>query len=116
MIEIAHSIPGRLRLVVRDRRSAPALLAAARDLNGVTATTLNSVTGSLVILYDGQAISAGDLYEALRRSVAVPTPTPTPVIADAAQAAESKLVAMAVDACLRYVFERSAAMLLGAVI
>jgi hypothetical protein len=114
MIEIAHSIPGRLRLVVRDRRSAPALLAAARDLTGVTATTLNSVTGSLVILYDGQAISAGDLYEALRRSVAVPTPTP--VIADADQAVEAKLIAMAVDACLRYVFERSAAMLLGAVI
>jgi hypothetical protein len=114
MIALAHSIRGRLRVVIKDKHLAAELCTAARDLAGVAKATLNPVTGSLVILYDGQAISAGELYEALRCSVAVPTPTP--VIADAGQAAESKLVAMAVDACLRYVFERSAAMLLGAVI
>ena len=54
---LAHDVPGRLRLIVPgikgNRYGAAALQNQASALNNVTQATANSLTGSLIIHYDG---------------------------------------------------------------
>jgi hypothetical protein len=69
--EIVHHVPGRLRLRSASlHRNAPASVAARRRLrhiDGVTAVTANSCTGSLLIEYDRTRLSLDDLRRLLGR-------------------------------------------------
>jgi hypothetical protein len=117
MIEIAHSIPGRLRIVVKQRHAAAEIAAAARQFAGVTEAMLNPVTGSLVLIYDPAARTATELWTDLLAcaGTAMPAGSALPTTRDSA-AWFDPIVASAVDACLRYVVKRSTARLLAAVI
>ncbi|HEX9461097.1 MAG TPA: hypothetical protein VGB82_00735 [Alphaproteobacteria bacterium] len=116
MIEIAHSIRGRLRIIVRDPQRAVEIRAAALAMSAVTAAALNPVTGSLVITYEPAALSADELWSDLQRCVASLSPTLPERGGPGGTPWVEPLVAAAVNACVRYVVERSAALLLAAVI
>ncbi|HYZ31251.1 MAG TPA: hypothetical protein VE684_03090 [Crenalkalicoccus sp.] len=57
MMILVHDVPGRLRFEAprakRDLRAAAMLRRRARSIDGVTSATVNPVTGSLVLRYDG---------------------------------------------------------------
>jgi hypothetical protein len=59
MVQLVHELPRRIRFVVSslkgDRFGAATFSARFQVLGGVTAATLNPLTGSLIVHYDGSA-------------------------------------------------------------
>jgi Heavy metal associated domain 2 len=81
VIELMHFVPGRLRVhvpaILRDRRAAEAVCAAALSIDGVIAATANPVTGSLVLSYDREFLPIDKLWLKLQARVtraAAPVP------------------------------------------
>jgi hypothetical protein len=119
MIEFAHSIPGRLRIVVRVRRMAPQVRTEILAIRGVTGASLNETTGSIVITHDTGEITVAELTTQLNERFPTTAAASTvPAIPDRERKAIGLdgLVLTIADACLRYVAERSAAALLAALI
>ncbi|HEY0523469.1 MAG TPA: hypothetical protein VGD08_08770 [Stellaceae bacterium] len=128
MVELAHSVRGRLRIRIssirQDRRSADDACAAVLSVPGVTRVAVNTVTGSLVISYDALERSAAAVWEDVRcrlgsggdRTGAVlsdpgsePLPSPGAEWVDHATRA-------AIDALIGKMVEHAAAALVRAVI
>lgn len=57
-----HNIPGRLRvktpMVKRNRASARHVEGLMKQLRGISSTTVNTTTGSVVVMYDRKTISS----------------------------------------------------------
>jgi copper chaperone CopZ len=87
MITLVHDVPGRLRLVAphvrHDRRAAAALRRRVRAMGGVASATVNPLTGSVIVHYDG----AGCTRDRILHSLGVATPGPAMRSAPAAAAA-----------------------------
>lgn len=82
MLEYVHHVPGRLRLKIselRHRRSAAEAEASVAAIAVVKSAVANPTTGSLIIIYDRQQTSIGDLWESLRAQGYVPCLRPEPV-------------------------------------
>jgi hypothetical protein len=126
MIELAHSVPGRLRVIVRDRHAAPDVRADVLATAGVTMASLNDITGSLVITYHHHVISGDELWRRLDERFATAARPQVPArvaprregnaLENGIENGIESLVSAIADACVRYVAERSAAALLAAVI
>jgi len=67
-----HDIPGRLRvkspLLKRREHAALAVQRLLTPIDGITLTTVNPVTGSLVVHYDLEIVGSQDILEALKRA------------------------------------------------
>jgi hypothetical protein len=110
-----HHIPGRLRLKFEQLKKRPDLTAAIEKeigkLAGVTDVQARALTGSLLIRYDAAVLEREKLFSLLEnvfRNAGLSfayAPRATDAVAD-------KLVDMMVEKCL----ERSALMLLGALL
>lgn len=119
MIEIAHSVPGRLRIVVRDLQRAEEVRKTVVVMRAVKSATLNAITGSIVIVYDPATMSAADLWQKLRKRLArIWGREPDAVDRSSPQASRAiePLISAVVDASLRYLIERSATALLAGLI
>ena len=64
-----HNIPGRLRvktpMVKRNRASARHVEELMKQLRGINSTAVNTTTGSVVVLYDQEAISSDVILNTL---------------------------------------------------
>jgi Heavy metal associated domain 2 len=118
MIELAHGVPGRLRVRVAtirgNGRVADEVRAMALAVPGVTAATASTATGSLVVTYDRGRLTQDALWSELRRRLGEAAPMmardggETEWIDHAASAAA--------DALVGRLLERSVALLVRAVI
>jgi Heavy metal associated domain 2 len=70
MVELVHSVPGRLRIRISRMRRDPHIADAARatilSIPAVTGVAANTVTGSLVITYHPGALSPAALWDEVR--------------------------------------------------
>ncbi|MCF7992376.1 MAG: hypothetical protein K9M02_18195 [Thiohalocapsa sp.] len=73
MIEIRHSIPGRMRLKVaslaRDPRSSDGLVAMLREQTGVTGIRSNPACGSIIVDFVPGKLDQGVLLAKMRRDL-----------------------------------------------
>lgn len=64
-----HEVPGRLRVKIPSLRSsaeqAQKIQGLLHELSGVESASVNSVTGSVLVLYDRDAVDSEELLEAL---------------------------------------------------
>jgi hypothetical protein len=78
VIEIVHHIPGRVRLRASAAKSNPAvaagLEAAATSLDGVIDVSVNTASGTALILFDSAETSAANIRDHLSRGWASPSP------------------------------------------
>lgn len=78
MTTYLHAIDGRIRArlpeIRGNRRGAARLRADLRTLSGVTAVTANPLTGSVLVEYDSDALSADAIFDVL--NVQPPTNEP----------------------------------------
>jgi hypothetical protein len=69
MAHYIHHVPGRLRIRIpqlkRDAVHAEAAEAFVLAIEGVTAARANSVTGSIILTYQRDVVSAGTILDAL---------------------------------------------------
>lgn len=81
-IDFAHHLPGRPRLKAASfKRNARAIVKARRALagiDGVTSVAASLCTGSLLVRYDPNIVSAGDLVKVLAEHGYVTAPVATP--------------------------------------
>jgi copper chaperone CopZ len=61
MIELVHSVPGRLRIkmsrIRNDARTATAIRSAVLSIPGVRTVTVKPMTGSVIVTYDSARLS-----------------------------------------------------------
>lgn len=85
-VELAHSLPGRVRLRVPELRGRPGALAAVRDLlvraPGAHSVIVNPASGGLLVRFDPRRLSVRQLIQIL-------TPPERSAIAEIAAAAEA---------------------------
>jgi hypothetical protein len=66
-----HSVPGRLRVkvpMIRHQKSkGQKILALLENLDGIDQTTVNTLTGSVVINYDDEIINVKQILDILKR-------------------------------------------------
>lgn len=71
MIYYLHEIPGRIRVKIPAMKRNPALAeevcAFSLGIHGVTSAVPNTLTGSLIVLYDPERTSSDEILEALDR-------------------------------------------------
>jgi hypothetical protein len=127
MLELAHSVPGRLRVHVVGLRGragiADEVRAAVLAIPGVSNATANAVTGSVIVSYDPQRLSVSELWDELKVRIGPICSRFEPVAeyrAPLADAPNRSRVDAVMDAALAAVlerlFERSALALVRAVI
>ncbi len=67
-----HSIPGRLRmrtpLMKRNVGIEQAVLTLLNPIDGINAVATNTVTGSIVITYDADVITAAEIIDVLKQA------------------------------------------------
>ncbi len=81
MLTLAHQVPGRLRLagpLLKTEQAEP-LVRHVTELPGVTRVHLRSLTGSLVVFYDGTPDSRDRILQSAGLS---PNTTPGPTLLD----------------------------------
>ena len=128
MVELAHSVPGRLRIRIssirQDRRSADDARAALLSMPGVTRVAVNRATGSLVISYNALERSTAEVWEDVRcrlgsggdrTDAALPDPGLEPLLSSGAEWVDQAARA-AIDALIGKMVEHAAAALVRAVI
>lgn len=81
-IEFAHHLPGRLRVKSASfKRNARAIVKARRaftGIDGVTSVAASLCTGSVLVRYDPNILSAGNLVKVLAERGYVTAPVDTP--------------------------------------
>jgi copper chaperone CopZ len=69
MATYLHALDGRIRVrlpeIRGDRRTAARLRQTLRTRSGVTAAEVNPLTGSVLVEYDGDCLSADDIFDVL---------------------------------------------------
>jgi hypothetical protein len=118
--------PGRLRIRLKQMRNDPRAAADARtaalEIPAVTSAAANTVTGSLVILYDPVRLSSAELWQEVQRRLG-PAVDPFPRAAVAADAGAELprewidgATKAAIEALIGTLVERSAAALVRTII
>jgi hypothetical protein len=113
MLDLVHSIPGRIRLQRHSLRGNPRLFNAARSeleqVEGVTSVSANSATGSLVVSYDPRELSFSTMWRRLRQTgYMAPTPRMRAPRRAEANASFAELMAETVSrALIKKLIERS---------
>lgn len=73
-VEIVHFIPGRVRLRATELRGQDAfaerIQARLAQVPGISRVDINTLTGSVLITYDGQVLSRPDSLEVMREVMA----------------------------------------------
>lgn len=125
MIELVHSVPGRLRVRIpwmrRDARAAAEIRSAVASIPALRTVATNIVTGSLVVTYDPSAQSVPELWNELQCRLGPGSAVPAALASGAVDARwEPGWIDDAIGAALRaiagHLLERSALVLVRAVI
>lgn len=106
-----HSIPGRLRvkipLLKKNAPAAETFEKAVKRVSGVSSVSVNTVTGSAVMIYDYRATSADALFDAIGRAGYLthgPVVSSDEYMRDAAAKAGGKIGKIILNVCLDHVF------------
>ncbi|HTY24826.1 MAG TPA: hypothetical protein VMC85_16975 [Desulfomonilaceae bacterium] len=66
-----HEIPGRMRIKIpalrRNSDEAVEIQGLLEDLNGITSTFVNTITGSIVVRYDPEIVTSGAILDFFAR-------------------------------------------------
>jgi hypothetical protein len=110
MLVLAHEVRGRLRFasihLKSDRRMAARLRSRLRAVDGVTSTSVNGLTGSLTVHYDGRAETRSAILGCLpvtHAGLGAPAERPLLPLAPRAPAPQGRTIA---DLVLGMVAER----------
>jgi Ca2+-transporting ATPase len=118
MLNVVHSVPGRVRLQTASARRNMRLLRAARaefaQLDGVTSISPNPATGSIVLCYDQRQLSPQQFLNMLRKTGYVARPMG--ITPRANTPAESQIVEALSQQLLATIIERSAGALIRSLI
>jgi hypothetical protein len=120
MSHYIHHVPGRLRVksptLKRNERHAQQTKQHIDSVPGVLASECNTVTGSLVINYDAKLVGAHTLLDSLRDLGHVHPQHAVPVAYSAGTNVTQKISDKVVNKLLETVIERSATVLIAALI
>ena len=110
-VDIAHHVPGRLRLrpvaAAPDEATSEALCGALRRVPGVRSVSRHSLSGSIVVIYDPAVLSPGAVSATLCEAGAELASSRTPV---------GPFGEAAADRLFEFALERAAVALLAAVV
>jgi copper chaperone CopZ len=122
MTHYIHHVPGRLRvkslMIKKNETQARLVKDCLNEMNGVRATEVNTVTGSIVVNYDAHLVHSETILNSLRDQGYIDQVTPHSdlVVMSSGASLAQKVSDAVVNKLVETVVERSAVALIAALI